>query len=308
MTLQQLRYLCQIVENRFNITEAAGVLHTSQPGVSKQIRLLERDLGVDILVRSGNRIIGLTEAGTQLAGAAHRVLAGSRQIEEIAREFKHQDEGQLTVATTHLHARYSLLPVIKSFATLHPQVQLKLLQRVPADITDAVASGEADIGLSTGSNDLARHCVALEAFPLHRCVIARLDHPLLHQKRRLTLQDIAAYPMIVYNPNLSSGSTVQRAFEAAGIRPRGVLEAMDADVIKAYVAAGVGIAVLQQLAYDPSRDIEIAAIAIDYLIPLSTAKLIVNRTKFLRRYMFDFIKMVAPRWTPNKVRETLNAS
>src|SRR3974390_2481997 len=124
MTLQQLRYLCQVVENRFNITEAAGLLHTSQPGVSKQIRLLERELGVDILVRSGNRVIGMTEAGMQLVGAAQRVLAGSRQLEEIAREFKHQDEGQLTVATTHLHARYSLLPVIKSFANLYPQVEL----------------------------------------------------------------------------------------------------------------------------------------------------------------------------------------
>jgi LysR family cys regulon transcriptional activator len=208
---------------------------------------------------------------------------------------------------THLHARYSLLPLIKSFAKLYPQVQLKLLQRVPADITEAVAPGEADIGMSTGSDDLARHCVALDAWPLQRCVVARLDHPLLHQKRQLTLQDIAAHPLIVYNSNLSSGSTVQHAFEAAGIQPRVVLEAVDADVIKAYVAAGVGIAVLQRLAYDPLRDVEIAAVAVDHLIPRSTVELIVNRTKFLRRYMFDFIKMVAPQWTPDKVREALSA-
>jgi LysR family transcriptional regulator, cys regulon transcriptional activator len=307
MKLQQLRYLCQVVESRFNITEAAGLLRTSQPGVSKQIRLLEQELGVDILVRSGNRVIGMTEAGTQLVGEAQRVLAGSRQLEEIAREFRHQDEGQFTVATTHLHARYSLLSVIKDFAKLYPQVQMKLLQRVPADITDAVASGEADIGISTGSDDLARHCVALDAYRLHRCVAAPLDHPLLHQKRRLTLQDIAAHPMIVYNSSLSSGSVIRQTFEAAGIHPRIVLNAMDADVIKAYVAAGLGVAVLQQLAYDPSRDLEIAALAVDHLFPRSTAKLIVNRTKFLRRYMFDFIKMVAPRWTPNKVREILSA-
>jgi LysR family transcriptional regulator, cys regulon transcriptional activator len=165
-------------------------------------------------------------------------------------------------------------------------VQLKLLQRVVAEITDAVTSGEADIGISTGSDDLAKHCVALDACRLHRCVIAPLDHPLLR---------------------LSAGSTVQRAFDTAGIRPRIVLNAMDADVIKAYFAAGVGIAVLQRLAYDPSRDIEIGGIAVDYLFPPSTAKLILNRRKFLRRYMFDFIKMVAPRWTPDKVREALSA-
>jgi LysR family transcriptional regulator, cys regulon transcriptional activator len=308
MKLQQLRYLCQVIESRFNISEAAGLLGTSQPGISKQIRMLEQELGLDILVRSGNRIIGMTEAGKQLVGEAQRVLAGALQLEEIAREFKNQDEGQLTVATTHLHARYSLLTVIKNFTKLYPQVQLKLLQRVVSEITDAVASGEADIGISTGSDDLARHCVALDACRLHRSIITPLDHPLLHQKGRLTLRDIAAHPLIVYNSKLSSGSTVQQAFDAAGIRPHIVLSAMDADVIKAYVAAGLGIAVLQRLAYDPSRDTEIGALGADHLFPASRAKLIINRTKFLRHYMFDFIKMVAPRWTPDKVRETLSGT
>jgi DNA-binding transcriptional LysR family regulator len=307
MKLKQLRYLCQVVDSSFSVSEAAGLLGTSQPGISKQIRLLERELGVDILTRSGNRVLGMTEAGTQLVGEARRVLAGALQLEEIAREFRNPDDGQFTVATTHLHARYSLLAVIQKFTELYPQVQLKLLQCVVAEITDAVTSGEADIGISTGSDGPAKHCVALDACRLHRCVIAPLDHPLLHQKRKLTLQDIAAHPLIVYNSRLSSGSTVQRAFDTAGIRPRIVLNAMDADVIKAYVAAGVGIAVLQRLAYDPSRDIEIGGIAVDYLFPPSTAKLILNRGKFLRRYMFDFIKMVAPRWTPEKVREALSA-
>ena len=308
MKFHQLRYLCQVVECRFNVTDAAGILHTSQPGISKQIRLLERELGVDILVRSGNRIIGMTEAGERLVAAARRVLADSRQLEDIAREFTQGDRGELTVATTHLHARYSLLPVIREFVRIYPQVQLKLLQSVPVEITMSVSRGDADIGISTGSDELVRHCVALDAYRIHRCVVAPLGHPLLRRKRRLTLRDIAAHPLIVYESSLSSGSIVQDAFEGAGIRPVVVLKAMDADVLKAYVAAGLGVAVLQQLAYDATRDTEIGAVAVDHLFPPSTARLIVDRTKFLRRYMFDFIRMVAPRWTPGRVREALNAS
>ena len=242
MKLQQLRYLCAVVEHGFNITDASAALHTSQPGISKQMRLLEEELGVGILVRSGNRIVGMTEAGTAIVQAGRRALVEARQIEEIAREATHQNRGQFTVATTHLHVRYSLLPVIKTFAQKYPNVQLKLLQGAPAEIATRVSSGEADVGISTGTDDLTRQCVSLDAYPLYRCVIAPRGHPLLRRKRP-TLRDLAAYPLIIYDPSFSSGSVVTGAFEAAGITPNVVLSAMDADVIKAYVGAGVGIAV-----------------------------------------------------------------
>jgi LysR family cys regulon transcriptional activator len=306
MKLQQLRYLCEAVDRGFNITEAAAALHTSQPGISKQIRLLEQELGVDILVRSGNRIVGTTEAGANIVRAARRVLIDSRQLGEIADEFTQQNRGQLTVATTHLHVRYSLLSIIKRFIEKYPNVRLKLLQEAPAGIAALVASGEADIGMSTGADELARECVVLKAHTLHRCIVAPLGHPVL-AKRRPLLADIAAYPLIVYDASLISGSIVKETFERAGIQPNIALTAMDADVIKAYVAARVGIAVLQKLAYDPRRDVEIGAVGADHLFPTSDAKLIINRGKFLRRYMFDFIQMVAPLWTPSKVRKTLTA-
>jgi LysR family cys regulon transcriptional activator len=307
MKFQQLRYLCEVVERGFNVTDAAAALGTSQPGVSKQIRMLEQQLGVDILVRSGNRIIGMTEAGGEIVDAARRVLADSRQLEEIAHEFTHRNSGQLTVATTHLHVRYSLLPVIKVFSKKYPDVRLKLLQGSPAEIAMRVSTAEADIGISTGSEELARQCVTLKAYPLYRCIVAPLGHPLLRKKKRLTLRDIASYPLIVYDASFSSGSVVKETFERAGIEPKIVLSAIDADVIKAYVGAQVGIAVLQKLAYDPVRDIEIGAIAVDHLFPPSDAKLIINRAKYLRQYMFDFIQMVAPEWTPKKVRARLAA-
>ena len=270
------------------------------------MRLLEEELGVDILVRSGNRIVGMTEAGTAIVQAGRRALVEARQIEEIAREATHQNRGQFTVATTHLHVRYSLLPVIKTFAQKYPNVQLKLLQGAPAEIATRVSSGEADVGISTGTDDLTRQCVSLDAYPLYRCVIAPRRHPLLRRKRP-TLRDLAAYPLIIYDPSFSSGSVVTGTFEAAGITPNVVLSAMDADVIKAYVGAGVGIAVLQKLAFDPARDLDIGALGVDHLFPPSTAKLILSPAKYLRRYMFDFIEMVAPTWTPKKVREALVA-
>lgn len=307
MKLQQLKYLCAVVERDFNITEAAEALFTSQPGVSKQIRLLESELGVEILVRSGNRIIGTTEAGAEIVQAAQRVLTDSRQLEEVAHEFTNRSGGRLVVATTHLHARYPLLPVITAFSQKYANVQLSLLQCPPAEIEARVASGEADIGVTTGTEQPASQCIALRAYPLRRCVVAPLGHPILKRKKP-TLKDIAGYPLIAYNSTLSSGWIVLQTFQKAGIEPNIVLSAIDADVIKAYVASGLGIAVLQSLAYDAKEDRAIGAVGADHLFPSSDTQLILNRGKYLRQYMFDFIAMVTPQWTQPKVKAALAAA
>jgi DNA-binding transcriptional LysR family regulator len=304
MKLQQMKFLCTVVDCDFNITEAAAALFTSQPGVSKQIRALESELGVEILVRSGNRIIGATEAGAEIVAAARRVLVDTKQLEEVAREFTNREGGRLVVATTHLHARFPLLPVITAFAKKYANVQMRLLQCPPDEIQAMVVAGEADIGVTTGSNMLAAQCVALNAYPLHRCLIAPRGHPVL-KHRRPTLKDITRYPVIMYDPHFSSGKSVQDAFDRAGIVPNVVLSAIDADVIKAYVAGGLGIAVLQSLAYDAKVDTEIAAVNVDHLFPGSYTKLILNRAKYLRQHTFDFIHMVAPAWTQAKVKAEL---
>lgn len=304
MKLQQMKYLCAVVDRGCNITEAAQALFTSQPGVSKQIRALEEELGVELLVRAGNRIIGTTEAGREIVAAARRVLMDARQLEDVAREFTHREDGRLVVATTHLHARFPLLPVITAFAKKYAHVRMRLLQCPPEEIEAMVAAGDADVGVTAGSDALAEGCVALNAYPLHRCLIATLGHPVLKLKRP-TLKQIAQYPLIMYDPNFSSGKSVQRAFDAAGITPNVVLSAIDADVIKAYVAGGLGIAVLQRLAYDPKVDTTIGAVNVDHLFPGSHTKLVLNRAKYLRQYTFDFIQMVAPAWTQAKVRAAL---
>lgn len=304
MKLQQLRYLCSVVEHGFNITEASQTLFTSQPGISKQIRQLERELGVEILDRQGNRIIGLTDAGRELVAAAQRLLIDSQELKKIAASFSQPDSGSLKVATTHLHARYPLLPVISSFSRKFPKVQLGLFQGPPAEIASRVACGLADIGITTGPANPDPQLVMLPAYHIHRCLVTPPRHKLL-KVSRVSLAEIAKYPLIVYDANFSSGWTVSHAFEKQQITPNIVLSATDADVIKAYVAAGLGVAILQSMAFDPKKDTDIRATSVDHLIPPSMTHIVLRKGKFLTHYMFDFIEMFSKNWTPAQVRNVL---
>lgn len=304
MKLQQLRYLCAVVEHGFNITEASQSLFTSQPGVSKQIRQLERELEVEIFSRQGNRIIELTEPGRALVTAAQQLLIDSHELKKIAAAFSSMDSGSLKVATTHLHARYPLLPVIRVFSKKYPKVRLGLLQGSPAEIASHVASGLADIGITTGPANPDPRLVLLPAYQIHRCLITPPGHKLL-KVARISLAEIARHPLIVYDANFSSGWTVTHAFEKRGITPNIVLSATDADVIKAYVASGLGVAILQSMAFDPEKDADIRAVPVDHLIPPSMTHLVLRREKFLTPYMFDFIEMCSKKWTPPMVRGAL---
>ncbi len=306
MKLQQLRYFCQVVKHDFNISSAAQAIYTSQPGVSKQLKLLEQELGVELFVRNNGRIVGLSEAGVELHEEAQRVLMSAAQLHEVARNFTDTEAGRLTVATTHLHARYSLLPVIKRFAVKYPKVQLDLIQTSPAEIDALLTEGAADIGISTGSNNPSEDLIMLKSQPLYRCLIAPQGHPILAIARP-SLKQIAGYPLIVYSSQLSSGWLVKEAFESAGVQTRIVLTALDADVIKAYVAAGLGIAIIQRLAYDPQKDVELGAVDVTHLVRPVYSLLILNRAKYLRRYMFDFIQAFEPKWKASAVRRALAA-
>lgn len=306
MTLQQLRYLCEVVDQGFNVTLAARRLHTSQPGISAQIRQLERELGTDILVRRGNRLLGLTEVGMNIVAYARRVLGEATNLRSAAEEFRQAESGQLTVATTHLHARYALLDVIRAFSKKHPGVRLSLVQGSIPEIDRHVLSGHADIGLSTGSDPVPKELVLLPAYALSRSVIAPTGHPILAEKK-ITLKHIAQYPLIVYDTNFSSGATVFEAFRHRGLEPNVVLTAIDADVIKAYVGAGLGIAVLQTMAYDPAIDRKIAARPADHLFAPSITQIALRRDRYLRRHVIEFIEMVAPKWTRDAVEKRLRS-
>lgn len=304
MKLQQLRYLCAVVDHGFNVTTASQMLFTSQPGVSKQIRQLERELGVEILFRQGNRIVGLTDPGRELVAAAQRLLIDSQEFQKIASGYSSADSGSLRVATTHLHARYPLLPVISAFSKKYPKVSLSLFEGPPAEIASRVDNGHADIGITTGPANSDPHLVMLPAYSIGRCLITPPGHP-LQKFRRITLAAIAKYPLIVYDSSFSSGWTVTQAFEKQRLSPKIVLSATNADVIKAYVASGLGVAILQSMAYDPKTDPGIRAMPVDHLIAPSMTHIMLRSGKHLTRYMFDFIEMFSKKWSATLVRNAL---
>ena len=304
MNLQQLRYLREVVDRGFNVSLAGKVLHTSQPGISKQIRALEQELGVDMLIRKGNRVVGLTPPGQIALEIARRILSDADNLRSLGDEYTHDESGSLIVATTHVHARYWLLSVVEQFKKRYPDVHLSLRQGQPAQIAELVSSGNADIGISTPPLEPRDELIMLPCHKVFRCVITPPRHALLKLKR-VTLRDLARYPLINLDSAFGSGMRVMRIFEAEGLKPNVVLSATDADVIKAYVAQGLGIATLPAVAFDPARDRNIRAIDVNHLFEPNTNCVEIRKNYYLRGYMYDFIQMFAPQWNRKAVREAM---
>jgi LysR family transcriptional regulator, cys regulon transcriptional activator len=306
MTLQQLRLLREIARQSNNLSAAAAALHTSQPGVSRQVQLLERELGVELLARRRNRITGLTEPGRAVLAAAERALAETENIKLIAAEFSREEGGQLTIATSHLHARYSLLTPIKTFALRHPGVRLHMRQADPDDILRLVAGGEADIGISTEVHAERSELVLLPGRVVERSLILPLGHELA-AKRNPTLADIARHPLVGYNPRQRGGQIVSEAFRAQGLQPKMVVSAIDSDIIKAYVAEGLGIAIVPTLALDAEADRGLRVVDVTRLFPRSVLTVSLRRDIYLRRFIPDFIRLVAPRWDYDAIRKEMDS-
>lgn len=304
MTLQQLRYLCAIVNEGFSLSRAATVLGTSQPAISKQIRVLELELGADLLVRRINRIVGLTKAGDSIIAAARRTLWDADNLQRIADEFTNTGSGQLVIATTHMYARYVLRTVITDFMQAHPDVQLVIRQGIPSMIAQWVAAGDADLGISGKSLEAPEELLFLPFGALDRSIFAPLKHPILSEKK-LTLAGVARYPIITLDIGTEGEQKVRRAFAAAGLEPHIILRAIDADVVKSYVECGLGIAVLLSVAYEPDRDRGLRIVKSGHLFEPTIPQVILRHGKHLPSYMYDFIRRVAPRWDRKAVDAAL---
>ena len=307
MNLNQLRYLREVARNGLKVSDAAETLFTSQPGISKQIRLLEEELGVTILVRNGKRITGLTEPGRLIVDITERILQETENLRAVGREFNSGERGTLVIATTHTQARYALPPVVSRFTQRHPRVRLTLREGSPDQIAQLLRDGEADIGIITESDVAFSDLVTLPCAQWTRCVITPLKHPLLGAGP-LTLQKIAAYPLITYDFAFTPDSPIKRAFDAAGIQPNVVLTAIAADVIKAYVEQGMGIGILAKMAFDPARDHGIRLINADHLFAASTTRLGLRRNAYLRGYVYDFIELFSPTLSRAVVTTALSAT
>lgn len=305
LTFQQLRCVRQVVANGFSVSRAAEALHTTQPGVSKMIRGLEKEIGVEIFVRSGNRLTALTDAGKEALALCERVLQDALALERLKDEVPGEREGTLRVGTTHVHARYSLIDVTRRFIAAYPKVKLEFTVGSPGQMLAGVMAGTIDIALCTLPERVPKGVVSLPAYDIERCLIVPPRHPLL-KAGRLTMEALARWPLITYDSSYTSGSVVQREFQRRGVTPWVVMRAMDASIIKAYVAAGMGVAVLQKMAFDPKADKDLRSVPVDHLFPASTAMINLRRDHLLKPFAFDFIHMVVPRWSRKAIEARLN--
>lgn len=305
MNLQQLRYLTEVADRGLNLSRAAEALHTSQPGISKQIRLLEEEIGADLLVRRGNRITALTEPGQQALTIARRMLRDLDNLRRVGDHAGGEPRGSLVIATTHAHARYLLIPVVQAFQQRFAGVNLSLRQGNPDQIVELIRSGAADLGLCTKPTLSTPDLRALPCYLIHRCVLVTQRHPLL-RKKQITHADLANWPMITLDASFAGGVAVMSAFAQKNIEPKVVLSATDADVIKAFVASGMGIATLPEWAYSAKRDVGLKSIAARHLFAPAVSYLWLQRHQYLRGYALQFIEMLSQVWTAPRVRQALD--
>ena len=304
MKLQQLRYIVEVLNNNLNVSATAEALFTSQPGISKQVRMLEDELGIQIFGRSGKHLTHVTSAGQEVINIAQQILSKVEGIKAVAREHTQPDEGRLRISTTHTQARYALPEVIKGFIKKYSKVSLQMSQGTPAQISDAAAKGEADFAIATESLHLYNDLVMLPCYHWNRSIIVRKDHPLA-RKQDLTIHDVAKYSLVTYVFGFTGRSELDAAFEKAGAEPKIAFTATDADVIKTYVRLGIGIGVIATMAVDPKIDHDLVTIDASHLFKASTTKIGFRRGSFLRGYMFDFIERFAPHLTKDIVTRAM---
>jgi len=304
MNLQQLRYLHEIARQGLNVSGAAAALYTSQPGVSKQVRLLEEELGVRIFKRSGKRLTGITEPGQHVLDIVARMLQDAGNLKRVGDEFAGEASGTLDIATTHTQARYLLPPVVKRFMERYPRVRLRLHQGNPPQVAEWVASGAADIGIATEALDLLPQLEAMPCYQWSHLVVAPKGHPLLAQPS-VSLAMLAEWPLVTYDPTFTGRTHIDRSFERVGLVPNIVLTAIDSDVIKTYVELGLGIGIIAEMAFDPLRDTSLQALAVGHLFESNTTRLAIRTGVWLRQFDYDFIELFAPQLTRSLVETTL---
>src|SRR5580765_250559 len=304
MNFQQLRYVRETVRQGLNLTEAAKKLHTSQPGVSKQIRELENELGVEIFVRHGKRIVAVTEPGKSVVEVIDHLLQEAENLKQVGREIKDQTSGTLTIATTNTQASYSLPKVVSEFKRRYPGVHLTIKQGSPPLLAEMVIAREADVAIATEALDGYPKLLALPGYEWSHCVVVPARHPLA-KGERLTLEALARFPIVTYDPAFAGRSHIDEAFKAQSLAPDIVLSAVDSDVIKTYVELGLGIGIIAAMAFDEKRDRSLRALEAGHLFGKMTTRVAVRRGAALRGYTYTFIELFSPRLTRKLVETAL---
>jgi len=304
MKLQQLRYIWEVARHDLNVSVTAKSLYTSQPGISKQIRLLEDELGVEIFSRSGKHLTRVTPAGQKILKIAGDILRQVDSIKQLTQEHNSPNHGSLSIATTHTQARYALPPVIEGFIGKYPEVSLHMHQGTPVQISEKAADGTVDFAIATEALELFSDILMMPCYRWNRCILVPKDHPLA-QLDRLTLEDVAEHSIVTYVFGFTGRSRLDDAFSEKGLQPKVVFTATDADVIKTYVRLGLGIGIVAHMAYNPETDSDLVAIEAGHLFASSVTSIGFRRGTYLRGYMYDFIAAFAPHLTRNVVDEAM---
>ena len=302
MKLQQLRYIWEVAHHDLNVSATAQSLYTSQPGISKQIRLLEDELGVEVFSRSGKHLTRVTPAGEAILKTAGEILRKVESIKQVAQEFSDEQKGSLSIATTHTQARYALPKSIESFIASYPEVSLHMHQGTPMQISELAADGTVDFAIATEALELFSDLIMMPCYKWNRAIIVPKDHPLA-QSSNISLEEVAAHPIVTYVFGFSGRSKLDEAFIEKGLAPKVVFTAADADVIKTYVRLGLGIGIVAKMAFDEELDSDLVAIDASHLFAPSITRIGFRRGTFLRGFMYEFIELFAPHLTKSLVEE-----
>ncbi|APR67247.1 Cys regulon transcriptional activator CysB [hydrothermal vent metagenome] len=296
MKLQQLRYIWEVAHHDLNVSATAQVLYTSQPGISKQIRLLEDELGVEIFARSGKHLTRITPAGESILQVAGEILRKVESIKQVAQEYSDERRGSLSISTTHTQARYALPGVIEGFMKHYPDVSLHMHQGTPMQIAEMAANGTTDFAIATEAMELFGDLIMMPCYRWNRSILVPKNHPLA-QHPKPSLEQVAAYPLVTYVFGFTGRSKLDEAFKSRGLTPRIAFTAADSDVIKTYVRLGVGIGIVATMAVDKDLDEDLVALDASHLFASSVTKVGFRKGTFLRGFMFDFIAAFAPHLT-----------
>ena len=307
MNFQQLRIIRETVRRNFNLTEVGNALATSQSGVSKHILDLEDELGIELFVRKGKRLLGLTEPGKELLTIVERMLLDAKNIKQLGEQFSQSDKGQLTIATTHTQARYALPNVVSQFKQRFPKVHLALHQGSPHEIVQMLLEGRADIGIATEALDQYPELVTFPYYSWYHTVVVPKGHP-LEGKKNLSLEDIAEYPIVTYHEGFTGRKSVDETFSKAGITPDIVMSALDADVIKTYVELGLGIGIIASMAYQAERDAKLSLLDAGNLFETNTTRIALRKGYFLRGFTYEFIGLCIPNINMEKIIAALKTT
>lgn len=307
MNLQQLKIVIETAKQNFNLTEVANTLFTSQSGISKHIKDLEDELGIELFVRKGKRFLGLTDPGKELIQIAERMLLDAKNIKKLADQFSQSDHGQLTIATTHTQARYALPEVIRQFKNAFPKVHLAIHQGSPNEIVDMLKKGEADIGIATESISQIAELVTFPFYNWHHAIIVPKGHA-LENKKDVTLEEIAEYPLVTYHEGFTGRKSIDEAFHKKNLSPDIVISALDADVIKTYVELDLGIGIIASMAYQKDRDTKLSLIDSEKLFSNNTTHIAIRQGHYLRGYAYKFLELCSKDLSEAKIKSAINPS